>query len=100
MAQRLLVVLGAICGLYFAIAFADMALAAQRMSSRAESIEAELRSLERENQRLRAEASYLQSDEAIERLAREHLGWARPGEIAVLTITPTPSVERSRATPR
>ena len=94
--RRIAIVLVAGGALYFAVAFADMALAAHRLGLKAQGVQTEISRLELENKRLRNEASFLQTDEAIERLAREQLGWARPGETSVLVITPTPEPVRSQ----
>lgn len=44
--------------------------------------------LRAENDRLEAEAIALATDEEVERLARENLGYVRPGEIAYVVLEP------------
>ena len=44
--------------------------------------------LRAENDRLEAEATALATDEEVERLARENLGYVRPGEIAYVVLEP------------
>jgi cell division protein FtsB len=65
-------------------------LVAQR--ERAESLRREIEDLRAENGRLAAEISALKTDpRAIERLAREELGLARPGETVFLIPEEDPS---------
>lgn len=44
--------------------------------------------LRAENDRLEAEATALSTDAEIERLARENLGYVRPGELAYVVLEP------------
>lgn len=53
-----------------------------------ESARAELAALESENTTLRADVSALQTDAEIEKLAREKLGYVRPGETAYVVLDP------------
>jgi cell division protein FtsL len=48
----------------------------------------ELEALEEENTLLQADVAALESPEEIERLAREKLGYARPGETAYVVLDP------------
>lgn len=50
--------------------------------------EAQLDALAEENRRLEYQISALQSDQEIERLAREHFGLVMPGEIGYVAIVP------------
>lgn len=65
------------------------------------SARAELASLEGENAELQADVSALQTDEEIERLAREKLGYVRPGEKAYIVLDPpgTEEVEPAKPVP-
>jgi len=49
---------------------------------------AELAALEEENTRLQADVDALQTDAEIEKLAREKLGYVRPGERAYVVLDP------------
>lgn len=49
---------------------------------------AELAALESENAELSADVSALQTDQEIEKLAREKLGYVRPGETAYVVLDP------------
>lgn len=53
-----------------------------------ESARAELDALEGENTELLADVEALQTDAEIERLAREKLGYVRPGETAYVVLDP------------
>ncbi len=63
-----------------------------------ESARAELASLEAENTVLRADVAALQTDAEIEKLAREKLGYVRPGETAYVVLDP-PGVDDDQTTP-
>jgi len=52
------------------------------------SARAELNALEAENTELLADVEALQTDAEIERLAREKLGYVRPGETAYVVLDP------------
>lgn len=49
---------------------------------------AQLTALEQENTRLQADVEALQTDTEIEKLAREKLGYVRPGERAYVVLDP------------
>lgn len=53
-----------------------------------ESARSELAALEEENALLQADVVALETPEEIERLAREKLGYARPGETAYVVLDP------------
>lgn len=52
------------------------------------SAQAQLASLETENALLSADVAALETDEEIEKLAREKLGYVRPGETAYVVLDP------------
>lgn len=62
---------------------------------------AELAALESANAELQADVAALQTDAEIERLAREKLGYVRPGETAYVVLDPpgTEDVERAEPAP-
>lgn len=60
--------------------------------------EAELEALEEENARLEADVSALHTEAEIEKLAREKLGYVRPGEKAYVVLDP-PGTEETPASP-
>jgi cell division protein FtsL len=49
---------------------------------------AELETLQSENAELQADVSALQTDQEVEKLAREKLGYVRPGETAYVVLDP------------
>jgi cell division protein FtsB len=53
-----------------------------------------LATLEAENRELQADADALGTDEEIEKLAREKLGYVRPGETAYVVLDPPGSDDR------
>jgi cell division protein FtsL len=55
------------------------------------SAQAQLSDLEAENQQLQADVAALETPEEIEKLAREKLGYARPGETAYVVLDPPAS---------
>lgn len=56
-----------------------------------ENARTQLELLTAENDRLETEAAALHTDEEIERLARENLGYVRPGEYAYVVLEPPPA---------
>ncbi len=68
-----------------------------------ESARSELAALEEENRLLQADVEALGTPEEVEKLAREKLGYARPGEIAFVVLDPpnagTPSTKDDPAPP-
>lgn len=53
-----------------------------------ESAQNRLATLESENRRLSRDAAALETDAEVEKLAREKLGYIRPGEIAYVVVDP------------
>lgn len=72
------------------VSFGRMVLARHELAQRAAAVEREIAMLREENAALQRELAYWRSDEGLERLAREQLGWARPGESAALVIGEAP----------
>lgn len=60
-----------------------------------EEARAELAQLESENSTLQADVEALQTDAEIERLAREKLGYVRPGETAYVVLDPPGTEEET-----
>ena len=58
------------------------------------SARAQLAALEEDNEVLSADVTALQTDEEVEKLAREKLGYVRPGETAYIVLDP-PAEETS-----
>lgn len=75
----------------------------QRLREERYDLERQIKTIEAENKRLEEEAAALSRDpKAIERVARERLGWARPEERVYRFETPKPSAPTTNrpATPR
>ncbi len=64
-----------------------------------EAARAELTALEEENARLEADVAALQTDAEIEKLAREKLGYVRPGERAYVVLDPPGTDDRVSPSP-
>ncbi|MCZ6505134.1 MAG: septum formation initiator family protein [Actinobacteria bacterium] len=58
------------------------------------SARAELAALEEDNEVLAADIAALQTDEEVEKLAREKLGYVRPGETAYIVLDPPEEEKR------
>jgi cell division protein FtsB len=58
------------------------------------SARAELAALEEDNELLAADIAALETDEEVEKLAREKLGYVRPGETAYIVLDPPEEVTR------
>lgn len=55
--------------------------------------------LEAENARLTAAADYLQTDDGVEKIARQDFGYVRPGEVAYVVVSPPGEAELVPAEP-
>lgn len=78
------------------ISFGRIMWIGYELTERADEVRGQIVQLEGENQRLQAELEYLMTDEAAEELAREKLGWARPGDTVLVVSSegaePVPTV--------
>lgn len=72
--------------------FVQQSIVEQRIEQRAEAIRAEIRRLQEERTELTGRITYYQTDDYIERAAREKLNMVRPGDVPVVIIRePTPA---------
>jgi cell division protein FtsB len=55
--------------------------------------------LQAENARLTAAADYLQTDQGVEKIAREDFGYVQPGEVAYVVVAPPEDAEFVPAVP-
>jgi cell division protein FtsB len=95
-ATRVVLLLAAAVVGYFLFAAASDTLLSHRLNEDEAQLQRDIRTLERQQQELAAIRDYLQSDEYIERVARDMLGWVRPGESLVIVssnASPTPTPE-------
>ncbi len=63
------------------------------------SARAQLAALEEDNELLAADIAALETDEEVEKLAREKLGYVRPGETAYIVLDPPEEVTRPQPEP-
>ncbi len=75
---------------FFVFSFGGLVLNGYRLNQQADALRRDIKALEVENEKLQGEAAYLEGDQGLEKMAREQLGWVRPGETGVVTI---PSVK-------
>lgn len=74
-----------------ALSFARVLVAEYQLDLQKHALQNDVARLRDQNQQLRAEIDYLQTDAAIEKLAREELGWTKPGETAVVVLAEKPT---------
>lgn len=75
---------------YFGVSIVGNAITRYELHQREQGLRAEIADLESQQQRLNALRAYMQSDEFIERSAREQ-GLVRPGDTAVVVVAPSPA---------
>ena len=80
---------GLAIGIYFAISLGKLLLDRYRINQQAEDLRQEIQLLKTENEELGKQLAYLKSDEALEKMARQELGWAKPGETRVIIVDET-----------
>ncbi len=100
---RRLALLAAIAVLaYFLFSLAGLGLQSYQLSQREAAVRSDIERLRRENESLQTAVARLQTPAAVEKLAREQLGYVKEGETAVVidfgpggrpreTPTPTPT---------
>lgn len=74
--------------LFVLIVVGGKAIQGYEMRQEARALEARIDELKREYRRLNEELEYYRSDVYIEKVAREELGLVRPGDVAVVVISP------------
>ena len=80
-------------GGYFMVSFGNLVVSAYRLNTQAEELRSEIKTLRGENEALQLEVKSLNDEAAIESIARQELGWTRPGEIQVVVdVEPASSV--------
>ncbi len=95
--QIVIVVLVVVLGVVM-LSFARILIVEYQLNLQKQSLETDIAELRQQNEQLRSEIDYLQSDAAIERLAREELGWTKPGETAVIVINGNATAPTASAT--
>ena len=87
---RFILLLTAVVLAYFAFTAAQNFHQSYQLARQEEAVRREVAELQTTRQQLSALRDYLNSDEYIEMAARQQLGWVRPGETAIILVTPTP----------
>jgi cell division protein FtsB len=75
---------------YFGVSIVGNAVTRYQLDRQQEELRREIAALREQQRRLEALRAYMQSDEFIERSARD-LGLVRPGDTAVVVSAPTPA---------
>ena len=70
------------------LAFVRVTVADLQLRAQKQALERDIAALKAQNQGLQGQVEYLQTDDAIEKLAREELGWTKPGDTAVVVVRP------------
>lgn len=99
---QLLVVVMVALSCYFAIKFVHAVNETREVDERAARVVQEIQGLEAENRRLQERLKEVQSDDYVEREARDKLGLVRPGDVPFVvrysagqaTATPAPALSR------
>ncbi len=89
-AARLTVAITAVAVVYFLVAGAFNTVRSHQWRQQEGQLRSEIQDLQSRYRRLEALKEYLNSDEYIERVAREQLGLVRPGEIGFVVISTAP----------
>jgi cell division protein FtsB len=88
--RRVLIIAVGFVVAYFGVAIVGNAINRYELERHAAALRAEIAALEAQQQRLEALRAYMQTDEFIERVARDE-GLVMPGDTVVLVTAPTPS---------
>lgn len=88
--QKVLLVAAVFIIAYFIISIAGNAVTRYEINHRQEHLRREIAALEAQQARLAALKRYMESDEFVERAARDQ-GLVRPGDTVVIVVAPTPS---------
>ncbi|HLZ07578.1 MAG TPA: septum formation initiator family protein [Chloroflexota bacterium] len=83
MTLAIVVLVGLAALAFFRVIVAELELTAQKQG-----LERDIEALRADNAGLKSQVQYLQTDDAIEKLAREELGWTKPGDTSVVVIRP------------
>ena len=81
-----------------AVAFGRLTLIGYELRRESQDTRDEIAALQTENKALQEQLDYWQSDQGLEELARQELGWARPGETLVVVV-PTGGASSAASSP-
>ena len=88
--RRVLIIAAAFIIAYFGVSIVGNALTRYELTREQQQLREEIVTLEAHQRRLDALRAYMQTDEFIERAARDE-GLVRPGDISVVVVAPTPA---------
>lgn len=86
--RRMIAILTGLAALYLLLVIGQRAMDAYRINQEIDTIRREVVSLQTHNLELQAELSSARADEEIERIAREELGYVRPGDRPLILLWP------------
>jgi len=95
---RLLAIASVAITVYFLVSISGLVVARTKLDERADALKEEVASLRATNQQLQEELAWLQTDAALEELARKDLGWVKPGETAVTWLESSDAAPSTRST--
>lgn len=76
---------------YFLFIFAGSRFRAEQVNSQRSQLQEEITSMQTRYDQLKTLEDYLQSDEYVEKVAREQLGLVKPGETGIVILPTLPS---------
>jgi cell division protein DivIC len=100
------IVVAVVLVVLFGFALGNLVISGYQLNAQAAHVRAAIAALKVENARLQERVRYLQSDGAVEALAREQLGWIRPGDTAIVVVArpgdtlPPPSLPAPAPSPQ
>jgi cell division protein FtsB len=99
--RRMIAIITGLAALYLVLLIGQRALDAYRINQQIENVRHEISSLQSRNLELQADLSSARADEEIERIAREELGYVRPGDRPIILLWPEghPPVAESAPAP-
>jgi cell division protein FtsB len=90
-AARIVFAFAALFVVYFLGTFAFNTIRGQQLSAQEDRLQADITDLQDRYDRLVALEQYLKSDEYIEEVAREQLGYVKKGEVGFIAISSQPT---------
>lgn len=88
---RIIVIVSLAILAYFVFSLSDLVISKHRLDEHIVALRDEVTRLKAESTGLEQEVAWLQTDQALEALARDELGWVKPGETGIVNTMPTPT---------
>lgn len=88
---RIIFGITALIVVYFLFIFAGSRFRAEQVNSQRSQLQEEITSMQSRYDQLQTLEEYLQSDEYVEKVAREQLGLVKPGETGIVILPTQPS---------